>query len=406
MQLGRTWTVLLVAQVAVSVTALPLALSGGAHLVRLALVDQGTPVTASFVIATPVRERAAAVPSGYTDRVADLMRRLESEPGSFDVVVMSSPPGAESYLRIEIDRSASSAPSDSGAWHADGALGAVRVDTAFFDAFDVRVLTGRTFAAADFGEDASAAIVNRSFVRHFLGGGNALGLRLRSAGDQRVATDSANAEPWWEIVGVVDDFPSPVTPDDVRPKVYLPLRPAEVYPLTLAVRARNLTPLATAARIREVALVVDPTLRFTSIWSLEELLNEAIKVERLAILGLVMVTMSVVLLSAAGIYALMSFTVAQRRREIGIRTALGATRGRVLAGVLSRALRQIGTGIGLGVVGTALVYRLAGDSGPIDMLVVMMLQVAGMMAMVGLIATIGPARRALRVQPTEALRAE
>jgi predicted permease len=406
MQLGRTWTVLLVAQVAVSVTALPLALTGGARLARLLVDDRSTPITTSFVIATPVLERSAAAPPGYTDRVADLVRRLESESGNFEVVVMSASPGAASYLRIEIDQRGSNAVADSAARISDGGVGAAWVDAEFFDAFEIRVLTGRVFSAADLGEAAPAAIVNRSFVEHFLGGRHALGLRLRPAADRQVGADSASAEPWWEIVGVVDDFPSLVTADDLRPKLYLPLRPAEKYPLTLAVRARTLTPPAAADRIREVAMAVDPSLRFTSIRPLAELLDEAAKVERLSLLGLVMVTVSVVLLSAAGIYALLSFTVARRRREIGIRIALGATKGRVLAGILSRALSQIGTGIGIGLVGTALVYRLAGGSAPLGIFVLMILQVAGMMMIVGLMVVFGPARRALRVQPTEALRAD
>ena len=406
MQLGRTWTVLLVAQVAVSVAALPLALSGGARLARLALIDRNTPATTSFVMATPVQERSATVPAGYTDRVADLVRRLESDAGSFEVVVMSASPGTGSYLRIEIDQSVSSASADSATRIAEGGVGAAGVDADFFDAFEVRLLAGREFSPADFGEGATAAIVNRSFVEHYVGSRNALGLRFRPAADRQVAANNAGTEPWWEIVGVVDDFPKLVTADDLRPKIYLPLRPAEVYPLTLAVRARTLTPSAAAGRIREIAMAVDPTLRFTTIQPLAEQLDEAMKVERLTLFGLVMVTVSVVLLSAAGIYALMSFTVARRQREIGIRTALGATKGRVLAGVLSRALYQIGTGIGIGVVGTALVYRLAGGTASLDILVLVMLQVAGMMLIVGLIAVIGPARRALRVQPTDALRAD
>jgi ABC-type antimicrobial peptide transport system permease subunit len=126
----------------------------------------------------------------------------------------------------------------------------------------------------------------------------------------------------------------------------------------------------------------------------------------MALLGLVMVALSVVLLSAAGIYALTSFTVAQRRREIGIRSALGARRGRVLADVLSRAMRQIGLGIVIGVAGSGALVRLAGESSDFGGLVVRLFQVAALMAGVGIAASIGPARRALQVQPTEALRSD
>jgi putative ABC transport system permease protein len=118
------------------------------------------------------------------------------------------------------------------------------------------------------------------------------------------------------------------------------------------------------------------------------------------------VALSVVLLSAAGIYALMSFTVSRRRREIGIRSALGATSGRVLSGVLARALKQVGLGIAIGTAFAGALSKLAGASANASELVIMLIQVAALMAVVGVLASIGPARRALRVQPTEALKGE
>jgi putative ABC transport system permease protein len=411
MRLGRTWTTLLVAQVAVSVAALPIAVGGAQYWTSLALLDRGTPVTESFVMATPLLEPqlcCAGQPAEdanirrarYTSRVAELTAQLEGEPGGFDVVLMTAPPGGEGYVRVDTDRDSTTAASDSVTTRAGWSVGVGQVEAEFFSAFDVRLLGGRSFAAADFAPGAPAAIVNRSFVQS-LGGGVMLGRRLRPT-----PAEGAEAGPWWEIVGVVDDFPAPMEGNSPRPKVYLPLRPAAVYPVTLGVRARTLAPAATADRIRTVAMSVDPTLRFTPIRIFEELLNDEMRVARTGIFWLVMVTVSVVLLSAAGIYALMSFTVTRRQREIGIRAALGAGSGRVLAGILSRAMRQIGVGIAFGMVGTAILGPLVGDESTPRELVVKLAQVAAMMTVVGLVATIGPARRALRVQPTEALRSE
>lgn len=116
--------------------------------------------------------------------------------------------------------------------------------------------------------------------------------------------------------------------------------------------------------------------------------------------------LSVLLLSAAGIYAMMSFTVARRRREIGIRSALGADSRRVLGSIFARASAQIIAGILIGVVGTIALGRATGR-GPInDGNLVMVPLVAVLMATVGLMATIGPARHGLAVPPTEALREE
>jgi putative ABC transport system permease protein len=151
---------------------------------------------------------------------------------------------------------------------------------------------------------------------------------------------------------------------------------------------------------------VDPTLRLGPVRSLEDRLEDGLKAEKLGILSLVLVTVSVVLLSTAGMYALVSFTVTRRRREIGIRSALGAGSGRVLLGILSGAMWQLGTGVALGVVGAPIIATIAGNSSTTRELVESGLVLIATMVVVGLLATIGPARRALRVHPTEALRAE
>ncbi len=127
---------------------------------------------------------------------------------------------------------------------------------------------------------------------------------------------------------------------------------------------------------------------------------------RLIGLTLALVMLSVVVLSSAGIYALMSFTVARRRREIGIRAALGADARRVLLGIFGRASAQIGAGIAVGLL-VAILLELAGagtmmGGNPL----VLVPTVIALMFAIGMAATLGPARRGLAVQPTEALREE
>ena len=127
---------------------------------------------------------------------------------------------------------------------------------------------------------------------------------------------------------------------------------------------------------------------------------------RLVGVTVTLVMLSVIVLAAAGMYALMSFTVAQRRREIGIRTALGANRHRLLFGIFARALLQIGAGIAIGLLGAlALEGALQGEmfQGQGAVLVPLVILV---MTIVGTIAVAGPARRGLSIQPTEALREE
>jgi hypothetical protein len=344
----------------------------------------------------------------YVSLVDRLVSRLEREAG-FQVVRMSTSPSEESVRRIRFDSTAVAAvPADtmpSSTW-----VRVTAVDSSYFDLFGVRRLAGRTFASADHAAGASAVLVNQSFVRHYFGDANALGRGLRFAPEEQSGSSAApDASPRLEIVGVVADFPPLIDPGALLPRVYLPLRPLEVDPIWLAVRAPDLSAVAAADRIRAVALTVDPAIRFRPIRAMDDLMAEALRVQQLALLGLVAVAVSVLLLSAASIYALTAFTVARRRREIGIRCALGARPGRVLTGVLSGAMRQVGLGIVIGTIVTGILALVARDyASLLDALALVgQLLVTGlMMALVGLAATLGPARRALRVPPTEALKAE
>ena len=118
------------------------------------------------------------------------------------------------------------------------------------------------------------------------------------------------------------------------------------------------------------------------------------------------ILVTVLLFSAAGVYSLMSFTVAQRRREIGIRAALGASQMDVLRSVFSRVAVQVGLGVVLGGFGAMMIAPLSDDVVLAERLAMVTPAIALLMAVVGVVAAYGPARRSLRIQPTEAVRAE
>jgi putative ABC transport system permease protein len=187
--------------------------------------------------------------------------------------------------------------------------------------------------------------------------------------------------------------------------VYRPLAPEDAYPLNLTIRTRG-SPTAFAPRLRELVAAVDPDLQPRVLQPLEAVLRRVQGGFRLGALGLGLFTGSVLLLSAAGIYAMMSFTVTRRRREIGIRSALGAGPRRLVAGIFSRAALQLGAGAGTGLLLAVALFRLAGGELAGGEEWTVFLAVVAIVVTVGLLAAAGPARRALRIEPMEALRAE
>src|SRR5262245_66566879 len=170
----------------------------------------------------------------------------------------------------------------------------------------------------------------------------------------------------------------------------------------MALRVRGGAPVTFARRLPEVAAAVDPDLQLRNVLSLDEALRQEQWIRRMEAAALGGVSLSVLLLSSAGIYALMSFTVSQRRKEIGIRIALGADRKRIITSIFSRALGQLAVGASLGVAAAAVVER-GGNLMRGNATVVLPVVALFMMA-VGLMAAVGPARRGLRIEPTEALR--
>jgi len=384
LRLGGTWTALVVAQVAFAVALLPGAVFAVWENLSAEMVDQG--IAAKEFLTAQISTDAA--------RRVELLRRLKAEPGVVRATYATAIPGNEPGASIEFDGGGEKmAPGPNGY-----EVRVNRVDPELFHAMDVPMLTGRGFAAGDV---AGAAIVNQPLAERVFGG-NALGKRFRYAGRNR---DRAR-EPWYEIVGVVKDFPVGVSPgmNDARFKIYHPARIEDVETAQIALRIRGGDPSTFARRLPELGLAVDADLQVRNVMSLDEALRKEQWIRRLeaAVLGLV--SLSVLLLSAAGIYALMSFTVAQRTKEIGIRMALGADRTRIMASIFSRALGQLAVGAVLGAAAGAALNRMSGDSLLRANVVPMLAGVALFMMLVGFLAAVGPARRCLGIQPTEALR--
>jgi putative ABC transport system permease protein len=413
-QLGRTWTALIVIQVAIAVAILPFAMyvAGksvmvsskksqipGEQILRAQLVmrPEGAP---SAVVNDAAK---SAVNARFMDRTTELLRRIEAEPGIAGAAFVTSFPGEGYSYHIEVDGEAPKQITSSA--YESGAK-SIGIAPDLFTVLDVPIVAGRAFVEADAVEGSTAAIVDRAFVEQILGGGGAIGRRIRIIEPAKFG-ETPKPGPWLEIVGMVPDFlvPSEWGPPD--PILYRPLSLTDVTDgyLNLAVRTRSGPADAFARRLTDLSAAVDPTLQVRD-------LNTAAAYERsdrqfllFLATGIAAITASVLLLSATGIYAMMSFTVAGRRREIGIRTALGADRRRVLSGVFARAGAQLGAGVLAGLILAAAVNQVAGSKEFGNSLLMIPL-VALVMISVGLLSALGPARRVLNVQPTEALRSE
>lgn len=397
MRLGRTWTALIVAQVAVAVAALPSAVSLGLGELEGATARPTYPA-AEFLAADLGLEADAGPDALPGSRVSELMRRLEAEPGVAGVTYRANAPGPGGRVLVEGEP----APAESQSGHRVSAVG---VDPGYFEVFGAATLTGRGLDGRDLAADATSVVVNRAFVRRVLGGGPAVGRRVRYAG--AADADATEPERWYEIVGVMEDLQAnPLDPEEIPAALVHAVAPERAEEPSLVVRLRGPAPSEFAARLSEVAAGVDPSLRLDRIYSLDEADRQAGLAVRLVGLVLALVVLSVFLLSAAGVYALVSFTVTQRRREIGIRTALGAHPGQVLRSVFSRAARQIGLGLAAGVAGAALLEAASGGAMLDGRGAVLLPLFAAAMAAVGLLAALGPARKGLRIEPTEALRAD
>jgi hypothetical protein len=228
--------------------------------------------------------------------------------------------------------------------------------------------------------------------------GNALGRRFRQV------EDGIPSQRWYEIVGVVPDFPNAMMPEQVEARFYQAASAGAVYPAVLTIRFRDGATAEAGPRVRKITSVLDPSLQLLRMRTLESVNHQNQSALKLVGLGIAIATVSVLLLSAAGIYALMSLAVARRRREIGIRAALGANPQRILASVFARATLQVSIGIGVGLIAFAALLKMSG--GHLSELLPVLAMVAAIILTVGTLASIGPARRGLRIQPTEALRHE
>ena len=281
-----------------------------------------------------------------------------------------------------------------------------RVSPGYFDALRIELVEGRDFDRLDGERGAPVAIVSRALARAYWPGESALGRGIRPDGPPE-----EDGEGWFRIVGVVDDVHQTALHEDPPAMAYYPLAGVVVgedapAAMRYVVRAPNAAALAGAAR--EAVRGIDPTLPIADVDTLAALVGRA-RGERAFVMVLLLAAAGLaLLLGAVGLYGVVSHTVAERRREIAVRVAVGARTADVRRLVLTEAggLALAGAALGVGAA-AALTRRLQAllfETSPLDPAV--FAAVPALLIAVCLLAGWLPARRAARIDPTTALRVE
>jgi putative ABC transport system permease protein len=344
-----------------------------------------------------------------SDRVR-LMReateRVRSMPGVESVSIANSLPmeGAES-ARLRIEVPSTKAPP------AEQEIYFVSVSPEYFSMLKVAMLAGRPFQERDGQEGGPVAIVNQTFAKTYFQGINPIGYHLAFA-------DSPT--PWREIVGIVSDFRQRNPEEDLRPLAYFPVAQTLPGRWSMAIRVRAASDTGNAAaRISNWLRPVDPQL-YWDVGSMQQQIHdsESLTLRRPIITLLSSFGGLALILVVVGAFGVTSYSVAERTREIGIRSALGAGRSEIAGLVLRESLGVALGGVALGTFGALVVTRLfptggIGWSGSgiflygvsrTDSLTYLLTAV--LLTSVVLAASWAPARRAMRVDPMVALRHE
>jgi predicted permease len=259
----------------------------------------------------------------------------------------------------------------------------------------IPLISGREFTRADDENAPRVAIVNQTMVARYWRGQNPIGQRLQVKDN------------WVQVVGVVKDSKYYSMEETTRPFFYVPLR--QYFAIEPEIHIRTTQPLQTiqAALIREVR-ALDPNLALYEMITLQEQVNRSTSHELVAVTLVALFGGLAVLLASIGLYGVMSCTVSQSTRELGLRMALGAGASNVLRLVLSRGLLLTTTGIMIGIGLALLLTRLLGDLlyqvSPRDPLA--FAAAFAVMTLASTAACFMPAWRATRTDPIRALRAE
>jgi putative ABC transport system permease protein len=337
-------------------------------------------------------------PAGYSDTLMQarfyerLRERLAALPGAQAAAIASVLPGLgsdEGNLMI-----------DGIAYGTENDVPRVRyvaVSPGYFETFVIRPLRGRLLDATDRAGGDAVLVVNQTFADKYFPGVDAIGRRVRQGGLQ-------SKLPWMTIVGIVPPMYTGDTERPHEPMYFVPLAQHHTTFVSMAVRTAGM-PMALSTPVREVVAQLEPDIPIYRVNSMEKAYAQPTWFIRVFGVMFMIFGGIALFLASVGLYAVMSFSVSRRTREVGIRMALGAQASQVLRLIFRQVLWQIALGIPLGL-GLAVIVAngaqvLLFDVQPLDPTIY--LGVVAVLTLVGLTACFVPARRATRVDPMVAL---
>ena len=392
---GRVRDLLVVGEIALAV----LLVVGSGLLLRSFL--RVTSIDPGFRVEGTTTAKLSLPPSRYPDAARitaffdEVVARLRARPDAHGVGLVSTAPieqGREVFFTIE------GKPLE-GVKQAPVAV-SLAVDGAYFQVMGVPLRRGRLVSAADTRDSEPVAVIDETLAKRYWPGEDPIGRRFREG--------YSNAErPWIRVVGVVGSVRQYGQAVAIKPSMYLSFRQFPRREMTVVARSRE-TPAQAASWLRSVVRQVDPDQPVDAVRTMEEALASSVAPRRFSASLLACFAGLALLLAAVGIYAVMSYAVSMRTREIGIRKALGAQSWQILGMVMGRGLALTGAGLAVGCLAaawgaqllTSQLYNVAPtDSATFAASCLLLLAVAATACYV-------PARRATRVAAVTALRHE
>jgi predicted permease len=273
------------------------------------------------------------------------------------------------------------------------------VGPGYFSTMGIPLVRGRDFSEQDKADSARVVIVSEKTARHFWPGENPIGKRLKPGSTSRNI-------PWIEIIGVVKNVRQNDFVSEPKMQMYMPYQQLNSFaPNALVVRT-NVEPLSLAAAVRNAIWAVDKDQPVSNLRSMDEIVSEAVARQRFSMLLLGIFAALAMVLAAVGIYGVMSYSIAQRTREIGLRIALGAQKSDVLKMILRQGLRFVAAGLAIGLAASFVLTRVMASllfgisaTDPATFVAISLVLIA-----VALLASYIPAVRAMKIDPMLALR--